>query len=328
MEEFVDLIRDDMEKVEAEFQSRLVSQVPRLSEVAHDLINRGGKRFRPALLVLSARLCGYQGTEHIPLAAVIECIHTATLLHDDVIDNAQVRRGSLSANKQVGNRYSVLTGDFLFCKSVAIGIEVGNLRILQALIEATTALAEGEAMEMEKTGEVEGVTSLAITEEENLSLIINKTAVLISAAMRIGAILGKAPQPLEEALASYGLAVGIAFQMVDDCLDYIGDEHNLRKEIGTDLKEGKVTLPLIYTLGRCTPKEKAEIHDIMLGEKFPPDGLQRIITLINKYEGFAYAFSQAQRYIEEGKERLSILPASREKEALIAGADYVVSRRG
>jgi octaprenyl-diphosphate synthase len=328
MEEFLDLIRDDMQKVEAEFQSRLVSQVPRLTDVAHDLINRGGKRFRPGLLILSARLCGYQGKEHIPLAAVIECIHTATLLHDDVIDNAQVRRGSLSANRQVGNRYSVLTGDFLFCKSLAIGIEIGNLRILQALIAATTALAEGEAMEMEKTGEVDGVTSLSITEEENLMLIINKTAVLIAAAMRIGAILGKAPQPVEEALASYGLAVGIAFQMVDDCLDYIGDEQNLRKEIGTDLKEGKVTLPLIYTLAQCTPKEKKEIKEIMLDDQFPPDGLQRVVTLINTYDGIGYTFSKAQHHIDHGKEQLRILSPSREKEALISGADYVVKRRG
>lgn len=327
MEQFIDLIKDDMEKVEKEFQGRLASQVPRLTEVAHDLINRGGKRFRPALLVLSARLCGYQGADHIPLAAVIEFIHTATLLHDDVIDNAEVRRGSPSANRQVGNRYSVLTGDFLFCKSLAIGVDIGNLRILQALIAATTALAEGEAMEMEKSGEVAGVANLSITEGENLELIINKTAVLISAAMRIGAILGEAPLSMEEALASYGLAVGIAFQLVDDCLDYIGDERDLRKEIGTDLKEGKITLPLIYTLGRCTPKEKKEIEEVIRGVPFPSDGLKRVTTLIEKYDGFDYTFAKAQHHIDKGKERLSILPPSLEKEALFAGADYVVRRR-
>ncbi|OGP54483.1 MAG: hypothetical protein A2Y65_09210 [Deltaproteobacteria bacterium RBG_13_52_11] len=328
MEEFLDLIKDDMQKVEEEFQNRLASQVPRLTEVAQDLINRGGKRFRPALLVLSARLCGYKGSDHIPLAATIEFIHTATLLHDDVIDNAEVRRGSPSANRQVGNRYSVLTGDFLFCKSLSIGIAIGNFRILQTLIAATTALAEGEAMEMEKSGEVEGITNLSITEEENLELIINKTAVLISAAMRIGAILGEAPLSMEEALAYYGLKVGIAFQMVDDSLDYIGDKRNLRKEIGTDLKEGKITLPLIYTLGRCTPKEKKEIQGIILGDEFPPDGLQRVTTLIEKYGGFDYTFTKAQQHIDEGKERLLILPPSVEKEALFAGADYVVRRRG
>jgi octaprenyl-diphosphate synthase len=327
MDQFVDLIKDDMQKVEEEFHVSLASQVPRLTEVAQGLINRGGKRFRPALLLLSARLCGYQGAEHIPLAAAIEFIHTATLLHDDVIDDAEVRRGSLSANRQVGNRYSVLTGDFLFCKSLGMGIAIGNLRVLQTLIAATTALAEGEAMEMEKAGEVDGSTDLSMTEEENLELIINKTAVLIAAATRIGAILGKAPPSVEEALAHYGLQVGIAFQMVDDCLDYIGDEELLRKETGADLKERKITLPLIYTLGQCTPLEKGEIQEVFLSDAFPPDGLQKVTALINKYKGFDYTFDKAQQHVDEGKEQLHMLPPSPEREALLAGADYVVRRR-
>jgi octaprenyl-diphosphate synthase len=327
MEQFVDLIKDDMKKVEEEFQTRLASQCTRLAEVAQDQLNRGGKRFRPALLLLSAKLCGYKGRDHIPLAAVIEFIHTATLLHDDVIDNAEVRRGGPSANRQVGNRYSVLTGDFLFCKSLAMGIAIGDLRILQTLIEATTALSEGEAMEMEQAGEVGGVTNLSLTEEENRGLIVNKTAVLISAAMRIGAILGKAPAPLEEALASFGLAVGIAFQLVDDCLDYIADQEIIGKEIGIDLKEGKITLPLIHCLAQCTTREKKEIEEIILGNGLPPSALQRVIALIDKYKGFDYTFAKAQHYIDEAKARLRILPPSREKEALFAGADYVVRRR-
>jgi octaprenyl-diphosphate synthase len=327
VKQFLELIKDDMQKVEKEFQSRLTSQVPRLTEVAQGLINRGGKRFRPALLLLSARLCGYRGAEHIPLAAAIEFIHTATLLHDDVIDDAEVRRGSLSANRQVGNRYSVLTGDFLFCKSLSMGINIGNLRVLQTLIAATTALAEGEAMEMEKAGELDGATDLSMTEEENLALIVNKTAVLIAAATRIGAILGKAPPSVEEALAHYGLQVGIAFQMVDDCLDYIGDEELLRKETGSDLKERKITLPLIYTLSQCTPLEKEEIREVFLIDSFPLDGLQRITALIDKYNGFDYAFGKAQQHVDEGKEQLLILPQSPERDALVAGADYVVRRR-
>jgi octaprenyl-diphosphate synthase len=327
MEQFIDLIKDDMQKVEEEFQIRLGSQVPRLTEVAQDQLYRGGKRFRPALLLLSARLCGYKGRDHIPLAAVIEFIHTATLLHDDVIDNAEVRRGRPSANRQVGNRYSVLTGDFLFCKSLAMGIAIGNLRILQTLIAATTALSEGEAMEMEQSGKMGGVADLSLTEEENLGLIINKTAVLISAAMRIGAILGQAPLPMEEALASFGLAVGIAFQLVDDCLDYIGDEKILQKKIGIDLREGKVTLPLIHCLAQCTPKEKKEVEEIILGNGFSPRALQRVTGLITQYNGFDYALAKAQHYIDEAKARLQILPPSREKEALFAGADYVVRRK-
>jgi octaprenyl-diphosphate synthase len=327
MQKYLALIKDEMQKVEDEFQTRLTSQVPRLTEVAQGLINRGGKRFRPALLLLSAKLCGYQGSDHIPLAAAIEFIHTATLLHDDVIDDAEVRRGSLSANRQVGNRYSVLTGDFLFCKSLTMGVDIGNLRVLQTLIAATTALAEGEAMEMEKAGELDSTTDLSMTEEENLALIINKTAVLIAAATRIGAILGKAPPPVEKALAQFGLQVGIAFQMVDDCLDYIGDEEVLRKETGTDVQERKITLPLIYTLNQCTPTEKEEIQEVFLHEAFPPDGLQRVTALIIKYKGFDYTFDKAQQYVDEGKEQLLILPPSPEREALFAGADYVVRRR-
>jgi octaprenyl-diphosphate synthase len=327
MRKFLKLIKDDMQKVEEEFQGQLTSQVPRLTEVARGLIDRGGKRFRPALLVLSAKLCGYKGADHIPLAAAIEFIHTATLLHDDVIDDAEVRRGSPSANRQVGNRYSVLTGDFLFCRSLAMGISIGSLRVLQTLIAATTALAEGEAMEMEKADKLKGARDLSITEEENLALIINKTAVLISAATRIGAILGKAPPLVEEALAHYGLQVGIAFQMVDDCLDYIGDEKILRKETGTDLKEGKITMPLIYTLGQCTPKEKKEIQEVVLSNSVSPEGLQRVTNFIDKYSGFDYTFAKAQQHVDAGKERLLILPHSPEREALFAGADYVVRRR-
>jgi octaprenyl-diphosphate synthase len=327
MKEFLELIKDDMQNVEEEFQGWLTSQVPRLTEVAQDLINRGGKRFRPALLLLSARLCGYTGADHIPLAAAIEFIHTATLLHDDVIDDAEVRRGSLSANRQVGNRYSVLTGDFLFCKSLAMGIAIGDLRVLQTLIATTTALAEGEAMEMEKADKLRGDRDLSMSEDENLALIINKTAVLIAAATRIGAILGKAPPSVEEALAHYGLRVGIAFQMVDDCLDYLGDEEVLRKETGTDLKEGKITLPLIYTLGQCSPMEKEEIQEVIIGEEFPADGLQRVIALIDKYHGFDYTFAKAQQHVDAGKERLLILSQSPEREALFAGADYVVRRK-
>jgi octaprenyl-diphosphate synthase len=327
MKKFYKLIENDMQKVEEEFQGWLSSQVPRLTEVAQDLINRGGKRFRPALLLLSARLCGYKGADHIALAAAIEFIHTATLLHDDVIDDAEVRRGSLSANRQVGNRYSVLTGDFLFCKALAMGIAIGDLRVLQTLIATTTALAEGEAMEMEKANKLGGSRDLSMTEEENLALIINKTAVLIAAATRIGAILGKAAPSVEGAMAHYGLQVGIAFQMVDDCLDYIGDEEVLRKETGIDLKEGKLTLPLIYTLGQCTPMEKEEIQEVIISEEFPADGLQRVTTLIDKYHGFDYTFAKAQQHVDEGKERLLILPPSPEREALFVGADYVVRRR-
>ncbi|MBW2040048.1 MAG: polyprenyl synthetase family protein [Deltaproteobacteria bacterium] len=321
MEKVLKLIQEDLQKVEEEVKNRFVSQVPLITTVAEDLISRGGKRFRPALLLLSARLCGYKGRDHIPLAVVIEFIHTATLLHDDVIDNAEVRRGSASANTLWGNEASVLVGDFLFSKSFAMMVEIGYLRILQTLASATTALAEGETMELVKTAD------LSITEEENLELIINKTAVLISAATRIGAILGKKPLEIEETMAHYGLQVGIAFQLVDDCLDYVGEKEALGKETGSDLKEGKITLPLIYALKKCTPEEKKEIQEIVLSDELPPDGLQRALSFIDKYNGIDYTFAKAQQYIDGGKEKLWSLPPSPERDALFEMADYVVRRR-
>lgn len=321
MEKGLELIKEDLQKVEEEFNSLLTSQVPRITEEAADLIMRGGKRFRPALLLLSAKLCGYNGVDHIPLAVVIEFIHTASLIHDDVIDNAEVRRGRPSTNRQVGDKYSVLVGDFLFCRSLAIGIDIGNLEILKTLTMATTALTEGEAMEMEKTAD------LSLTEEENLELIINKTAVLISAAARIGAILGKTPLEVEEALAHYGLQVGIAFQLVDDCLDYIGEREALRKDTGSDLKEGKITLPLIHALEQCTSEEKREIQEVVQSDEFPPDGLERVVSFIDKYNGIGYTFSKAQQYLNEGKDRLLTLDPSPEREILFEMADYVVMRK-
>ncbi len=321
MEKGLELIKEDLQKVEEELNSLLTSQVPRITEEAADLIMRGGKRFRPALLLLSAKLCGYNGVDHIPLAVVIEFIHTASLIHDDVIDNAEVRRGRPSTNRQVGDKYSVLVGDFLFCRSLAIGIDIGNLEILKTLTMATTALTEGEAMEMEKTAD------LSLTEEENLELIINKTAVLISAAARIGAILGKTPLEVEEALAHYGLQVGIAFQLVDDCLDYIGEREALRKDTGSDLKEGKITLPLIHALEQCTSEEKREIQEVVQSDEFPPDGLERVVSFIDKYNGIGYTFSKAQQYLNEGKDRLLTLDPSPEREILFEMADYVVMRK-
>lgn len=321
MERGLELIKEDLQKVEHEFKNLLASHVPRITDVAADLIMSGGKRFRPALLLLSSRLCGYRGEAHIPLAAVIEFVHTASLLHDDVIDNAEVRRGRPATNRQVGDKYSVLVGDFLYCRSLAIGIDIGNLKVLKTLAMATTALTEGETMELERARD------LTITEEENLELIVNKTAVLIAAAARIGAILADAPLEIEEALADYALQVGIAFQLVDDYLDYIGDEASLKKDTGSDLKEGKITLPLIHTLRHCTPEEKREIQEIVLSDEFPPDGLQRVKDLIDKYNGLDYTLAMAQHHIEKGKDRLLTLPPSPEREALFEGADYVVRRR-
>ncbi|RLA94340.1 MAG: octaprenyl diphosphate synthase [Deltaproteobacteria bacterium] len=321
MEEVLAIIREDLQRVEEEFRRRLKSRVPLITQIAEHLVKSGGKRLRPAFLILSAKLCGYDGDAHIPLAGAIEFIHTATLLHDDVIDNAEVRRGNPSANTLWGNEASVLVGDFLFSRSFSMMVEVGDMRVLEIVAQATTHLAEGETLELVKTADLE------TTEEENLELIVQKTASLISAATRVGAVLGGAPPEQEEALAEYGLQVGIAFQLVDDCLDYAGQAEALGKGVGVDLREGKVTLPLIHTLKNCTQEERRRIRDVVLAEGLDQRGLGQVLDLVQKYGGISYTMGRAREYVERGKEALSLFPPSTEREALLSLADYVLKRR-
>ncbi|MEK7829041.1 MAG: polyprenyl synthetase family protein, partial [Deltaproteobacteria bacterium] len=213
IQEAYDTIKQDLKDVELEFRKNLDSDVHLIKKVGEYVLNNGGKRLRPSLLLLSARLCGYQGSRHIPLAAVIEFIHTATLLHDDVVDNAGIRRGKAAANTLWGSGASILIGDFLFSKSFYLTVADGDLNILKILSSTTTRMAEGEVLQLLKDSDVE------TTERDYLSVVTNKTASLISVACQIGAILGKASAEKEKALAGYGMDVGIAFQLVDDCLD-------------------------------------------------------------------------------------------------------------
>lgn len=321
MEEVLAVIKEDLQRVEEEFRRRLKSRVPLITKIAEHLVKSGGKRLRPAFLILSAKLFGYDGDAHIPLAGAIEFIHTATLLHDDVIDNAEVRRGNPSANTLWGNEASVLVGDFLFSRSFSMMVEVGDMRVLEIVAQATTHLAEGETLELVKTADLD------TTEEENLELIIQKTASLISAATRIGAVLGGASPEQEEALAEYGLQVGIAFQLVDDCLDYAGQAEALGKGVGVDLREGKVTLPLIHTLKNCTQEERQRIRDVVLAEDIDQRELGQVLDLVQKYGGITYTMGRAREYVERGKKALSLFPPSTEREALLSLADYVLKRR-
>ncbi|RLA86086.1 MAG: octaprenyl diphosphate synthase [Deltaproteobacteria bacterium] len=320
MEGVLALIKDDLRRVEEEFRRRLKSRVPLITRIAEHLVKSGGKRLRPALLILASRLCGYRGEAHIPLAGAIEFIHTATLLHDDVIDNAEVRRGSPSANVLWGNEASVLVGDFLFSRSFSMMVEVGDLRVLQVMAEATTQLAEGETFELMKTGD------LSTTEEENLRMITQKTASLMSAAARIGAILGGAPPEKEESLADYGLKVGIAFQLIDDCLDYVGREEALGKKVGTDLREGKITLPLIHTLKNCSKAERDFIREVILDSGQSEEQIEAVVRIVCRHGGIAYTVQRARDFVDEAKEKLMIFEPSPERAALIGLADYVLER--
>ena len=315
----LECIGEDFKKVDQEFRKNLESDVPIISAIGEYLLLSGGKRFRAQLLLLSAKLCGYCGENHISMASLIEFIHTATLLHDDVVDNAKWRRGVKSANAEWGKEACVLVGDFLFTKCFSRMVESNNWGILQTISKATTIIAEGELEELIRTND------LSLTEEKYLSIIARKTAYLISAATQIGAILGNAPEEKEDALAKFGMDVGIAFQLIDDNLDYTSNQSG--KEIGMDLHEGKITLPLIFALKNCDPGEKALIQETVKAQPITEKAFHRVFEIIERYQGVRYTRERAREYVGRAKGYLHLFPKSREKEALCTLADYVLERR-
>jgi len=314
-------IGNDLEKVDQEFRKNLKSNVPLISAVGEYLLLSGGKRFRAKLLLLSSKLCGYQGDSHISMASLIEFIHTATLLHDDVVDRAQLRRGIDSANSKWGNEASVLVGDFLFTKCFSLLVQGGNWKILQIVCKATTIMAEGELEELIKTND------LSLTEDDYLSIITRKTAFLISAATQIGATLGEVSEEKERALSEFGMNVGIAFQLIDDHLDYTSNEEEFGKKIGIDLQDGKITLPLIFTLYHCDQEEEAIIQKTIESNPITKGAFFRVVDVIERYHGIQYTWEKAKEYIERAKDCLRPFPNSKEKEALYTLADYVLERR-
>lgn len=320
MNHVLSLLNDDLRRVELQFREDLASKVPLIRKVGEYVLASGGKRIRPMLVLLSARLAGYQGNAHIGLASVVEFIHTATLLHDDVVDSAVLRRGQDSANAVWGNEASVLVGDFLFAKSFSIMVRAGSLPVLQALSDATTMMAEGEVLQLVST------CDLDLAEDCYIEVVQNKTAVLLAAACRCGAILGNVPVEQEEALAAYGMDLGIAFQFMDDALDYVADQAEFGKACGHDLLEGKVTLPLIHALRCCTADERSRAEEIVAGNDLPQEDLETIIDLIQRYDGIAYTRQRAGDLIARAKAHLAIFPAGEVRDALFELADYVVKR--
>ena len=316
----LNLLNDEILRVEEQFRKDLASRVPLIRKVGEYVLASGGKRVRPMMLLLSAKLVGYQGESHIGLASVVEFIHTATLLHDDVVDSAVLRRGQDSVNAVWGNEASVLVGDFLFAKSFSIMVREGNLEILKTLSDATTQMAEGEVLQLISTCDVD------LDEERYIEVVRNKTAVLLSAATRCGALLGACPPEQEEALSAYGMDLGIAFQFMDDALDYVADQDAFGKECGHDLLEGKVTLPLIHTLKRCNAEERKKIAGIIEQETLPDEDLKYIVGLIHSYDGIDYTRDRAKLLIGSAKGHLASFADCPAKEAMIRLADYVVSR--
>jgi len=320
METVTKLIADDLTSLESTIQKLITTKIGFIKEIVNHIIRSGGKRVRPILIMLTARLCGYKGEKHIPYAAIIEFIHTATLLHDDVVDNAQTRRGSSTANTLWGNEPSVLVGDFLFSKSFELMAHNGSEEIMRIMSEATTSLAEGEILELLKTCDVD------TTEQEYFEIIKNKTASLFSAACEVGAILGKVSQEKRAALRDFGHNLGMAFQLTDDVLDYVSYDSVLGKRVGTDLKEGKVTLPLIHTLKSSTEKEKTYINTVLNNTKITAKDFTRVSKIINRYGGVEYTVNTTRQFIENAKLNLQSFRPSAYKESLITLADYILAR--
>jgi octaprenyl-diphosphate synthase len=313
--------KDDLRQIEKHLERYITSEVKLIPEISHHLIDSGGKRFRPLLLLISSRLCGYNGENRFPLAAVIEFIHTASLLHDDVIDQATIRRGKTSANNVWGNAASVLVGDFLYSKAFKLMSEIGDINIIRLISKITNIMSEGEVFQLMKCGDIN------ITEDEYLSIIAKKTAVLISAACASGSILGSAPQDKIEGLEQFGYKIGMAFQITDDTLDYMAKEEDFGKSIGKDLEEGKMTLPLIHALAQCTGSERQKAKELIADKENCKHAAQEILSMIQKYQGIDYSMHYADKLIREARSTLDVFAGTPEKNQLQTVAEYILSRR-
>lgn len=313
-------LQKEMDALETTLKTLLTSQVPFVQSVAEYIIDNGGKRLRPILTILCAKLSGYQGESAYKMGACLEFIHTASLLHDDVIDNAKIRRGKTSANAKWGNHISVLVGDFFYCRASQLLTEQGDLQILKTVTDAITALTEGEVLEITKN------SNLATSEEDYLEIIKNKTAILFAAACQVGGILGNLSQDHQKTLWEYGFHLGMAFQLSDDMLDYTAIEEKFGKENGIDLQEGKLTLPLIRANKLANPDEKQVIKDALMAEHIDKDTFSKIHEIIHKYKGFETTHELAKHYTEQAKEWILPFRTSIEKDLLLQIADFVVAR--
>jgi octaprenyl-diphosphate synthase len=311
----------DIVRIEEEINRLLESNIPLIPVVGRYIMGSGGKRLRPLLMVLSSRLCGYNGNDDALLAVVFEFVHAATLLHDDVVDHAELRRNRPSANTVWGNPAVVLIGDFLYSKSIQIAVGYRDIRILEVLLEATTKMSEGEVLQLINSDNLE------INEGEYLEVITRKTAVLISAACWTGAIFGGGGLAEERALKAYGHNLGIAFQLIDDTLDFTGESEELGKPVGNDLQEGKATLPLIYALQNAKTAERLRLRQIFTSEHIQAKELSEIKSLVVRSGGIEYTNNKACAHSIRAKEALRIFPHGPVKEILQDIADYVICRR-
>ena len=320
LREIVALVEDDLVKVEAIFAEQVRSDVKLVGEIGRYVQEGGGKRIRPALLLLGCRLSGYRGDRSILLASVVEFIHTATLLHDDIIDEATVRRGRRSVNSRWGNDITVLLGDYLYTKSMAMALSQDNLKILRLLSEVTLRMIEGEILEIERNSDLE------VKIEDHMDIMRRKTADLFGACMRIGAILGDVGDERERALQSYGLNLGLCFQMVDDLLDFTAEEATLGKPVANDLREGKLTLPMIFLLRRARTAAAPKLQAVLEDRGFDRVSREEIVRLAREHGALEEAREMAAQYAERARRDLSAFDRSPYREALEALPDFILSR--
>ncbi len=316
------LVESDMQAVDELITRRLQSDVVLVNQLSNYIINSGGKRLRPMLALLIARACGYEGNKHVDVAAIVEFIHTATLLHDDVVDESDMRRGKETANNVWGNQAAVLVGDFLYSRAFEMMVDVNVMRVMSIMAQTTNTIAEGEVLQLLNINDAD------TSEERYFEVIYSKTAKLFEAACQLGAVLAGLTEEHERAVAQYGVHLGNAFQLVDDILDYIADSDEMGKNVGDDLAEGKPTLPLIYAMR--TSLENDELEDVALIRSAIEEGglelIDQVMKVIEKTKALEYTIEAAKRETYLANQSLNSLPDNEFKTALIELANYSLSR--
>jgi len=320
LEQLLELVRDDMGDVNRIILDKARSDVDLIPELARHLIDSGGKRLRPMLTIAAARMCGYDGADHVRLAASVEFMHTATLLHDDVVDESDMRRGKKTARILWGNEASVLVGDFLLGQAFKMMVDVGDLEALRILSDAAAVIAEGEVMQLMVSKNTE------TNEDEYLAVINAKTAALFSAAAEVGAVLANRPKAEQAALRSYGKNLGIAFQLVDDVLDYSGDQEKLGKSVGDDFREGKITLPVVLAYRRGDDSEREFWTRVLQDGEINDGDLDRAISLVKRHGAIEDTIERARHYGSIAHDALAIFPETNYKAALLDAVAFCIAR--
>jgi len=321
-DEIFELISSDLKKVENEIEKNIQSPVPLVHEISRYLLGSGGKRLRPSVLLLSSGACGLlKGRERIKSAAALELIHTATLLHDDVVDEAEMRRGMVSSNVVWGNKPTVLVGDFMLAKALGLIQSCGNLELIKAVTDASAKLAEGQVLEVMSKNRM-----IDVSEEICFSIIEFKTASLLESCGKIGGILAGSKNGSINALSNYGLNIGVAFQLVDDALDYSSTEEVFGKRVGQDLLEGKMTLPLLYSMRKATGSEKNRLGKLLEKDELNESEIGKLRNLVKKYNGVEATKDVARVYVDNAKSSINRIPGNEYKDSLYYLADFVVDR--